>query len=112
VLEFDAASFDGVELKGHPGVVGVCFHATWCGFCRAFLRLFQASEAAAPAPLALADVTSFEDPRWDTFALGTVPTLVIFEKGAPVWRRNAPLGIGLREKDLKDFLAAARRPPK
>lgn len=112
MLEFDAASFDGAQLKGHPGVVGVCFHATWCGFCRSFLRLFKASEAEAPVPLALADVTSFEDPRWDSFSLGTVPTLVIFENGAPVWRRNAPLGIGLRGKDLQAFLAAARRPPK
>lgn len=112
MLELDAASFDGMELKGHAGLVGVCFHATWCGFCRSFLRLFKASEAVSPVPLALADVTPLDDPRWDTFGLGTVPTLVIFENGAPVWRRNAPLGIGLRRKDLDAFLAAARRPPK
>jgi thiol-disulfide isomerase/thioredoxin len=112
VLELDASSFDGMELKGHAGVIGVCFHATWCGFCRSFLRLFRAAESGAPVPLALADVTAFEDPRWDTFDLRTVPTLVIFENGTPVWRRNAPLAIGLREKDLDAFLAAARRPPK
>jgi len=100
-------AFEGTRLPGVAGLVAVCFHATWCGFCRAFLRLLREREPKTPLPFALADVSSLSDPRWDSFEIKVVPSLVLFKDGEPVWRKEALLGIGLREKDIDKLLEAA-----
>jgi len=102
-------AFEGERLNGTPGSVAVCFHARWCGFCRAFLALFEGRGAGAGLPFALADVSSYSDPRWDTFSIKVVPALVLFKDGAAVWSKQARLGVGLREADIDKMLDAARR---
>ncbi len=102
-------AFEGERLHGVPAVVAVCFHARWCGFCRAFLPLFNARSASAGLPFALADISSTSDPRWDALSIKVIPSLVLFKDGAAVWRKQAPLGVGLREADIDRMLDAALR---
>jgi thioredoxin 1 len=106
--ELSPADFDGVRLKDAPGVVGVCFHARWCGFCRAFLPVLEAREPGLGFSLALADISSYGDPRWDLFGVRAVPTLLLFREGQLAWRRDGPLGIGLSERDIDPMVDAAR----
>lgn len=101
--------FEGTRLVSEPGAVAVCFHADWCGFCRRFLPLFEARAQGAPIPFLLADLSSKDDPRWDAFALRVVPTIILFKQGKPVWRADAPLGVGLFGRDIDRLLAAAKR---
>lgn len=113
VDELPAEDFTGPILDGRAGLVAVCFHARWCGFCRSFLPQFRARAAAAPVAFALADLSSNDDPRWDDFAIRAVPTLILFKDGEPVWRRDAALGVGLFERDIDRLIqaAAASSPP-
>ena len=78
----------------------VCFHATWCGFCREFLPEFRARERPEGPRLALADVGGPVGPLWEEFGLEVIPTLVAFRDGAPVARRDGVLGEGLGPADL------------
>lgn len=105
--EIPLEDFDGAEVQGRPGLVAVCFYARWCGFCRLFLRHFRSREAASKVPFAIADISSLDDPRWDTLSVRAVPTLILFKNGEPVWRKDAVLGIGLFEKDIDRMIAAA-----
>ena len=105
----DPSAFEGERLVSEAGLVAVCFHADWCGFCARFLPLFEACGRRAPIPFALADLSSEDDPRWEAFGVQVVPTVILFKGGKPVWRADAPLGVGLFEKDIDQLLAAAKR---
>jgi hypothetical protein len=37
---------------------------------------------------------------WDRFSIGAVPTLIAFDKGKIISRRDAKIGVGLNESDL------------
>ncbi len=106
----DPAAFEGERLVSEPGLVAVCFHADWCGFCARFLPLFDGRARKAHVPFALVDLSSEDDPRWEAFGVKVVPTVILFKDGTPVWRADAPLGVGLFEGDIDRLLAAANRP--
>jgi thioredoxin 1 len=106
-----AESFAGERLAARAGLVAVCFHARWCGYCRSFVPRFAARALRADFPFALADLTSLEDERWDTLRIEAVPTLVLYRDGKPVWRRQAPLGVGLFDADIDAMVAAAAKRP-
>ncbi len=103
------SAFDGAKLVLPTGLVAVCFHADWCGFCARFLPLFEGRSQGASFPFTLADLSSEADPRWDAFDIRVVPTLILFRDGQPAWREDAPLGVGLFENAIDRLLAAARR---
>ncbi len=108
VDELPPGAFDGERLQGRAGLVAVCFHASWCGFCRSFLPTFAGAERGGGLAFAEADLTALDDPRWDTLRITVVPTLVLFRDGNPVWRRDAPLGVGLSARDVEEMAAFAR----
>ena len=103
----DLAAFDGDRLQGAGGLTAVCVHATWCGFCRRFLPLFDAAAATSGLRFALADLSSEDDPRWETFKVNVVPTVLLFDNGALVWRKDSRLGVGLFQADIDALLKAA-----
>ncbi len=100
-----AEDFDGTRLK-RPGVYAVCFGATWCPPTRAFVPKFVARNGRLPARLAMADITEWEDPLWDSFHIEITPTMMVFRDGDLVARFNGRRMVGLRESDL-DKLGAA-----
>lgn len=104
-----ASAFQGARLAQSPGFVAVCFEADWCGFCHRFLPKFESRSADAGIPFARADLSLEDDPRWDTFGIRAVPTLILFKDGEAVWRADAHLGVGLFEKHIDRMLAAVNR---
>ena len=103
------SDFQGETLVKAPGFAAVCFHADWCGFCARFVPAFEARSTDAGFPFHLADLSSEDDPRWETFGVQVVPTVILFKAGRAVWRAEAVLGIGLFDRDIVRMLAAAQK---
>ena len=96
--------FDGNTLRD-KGPTAVLFHATWCGFCRDFIEDYVqwATHVGKDAPFAItyADVSEEEsDARWDDFGIHVVPTLIAFNDGREVWRKDGVLGAGIDPEEL------------
>jgi len=45
-----------------------------------------------------------ENPLWDRFSINTVPTLIAFEKGNIISRRDPKIGLGLSKSDFDSIL--------
>ena len=46
-----------------------------------------------------------DDPLWDRFSINAVPTLIAFEKGQIISRKDSKLGIGLKQTDIDSILS-------
>ena len=104
------ADFDGTRLR-RDGTYAVCFGATWCPPTRRFVPTFVALAGSLPARIAIADITSLQDPLWDTFQIKITPTMVVFREGAVVQRFDGKRLWGLREADLERLRAFLSRGP-
>jgi len=45
-------------------------------------------------------IDDWDNPLWDEYKVDVVPTLVLFDKGKPLYRRDGVLGRGLGDSDL------------
>ena len=45
-------------------------------------------------------VNDDDNPLWNRFSTSAVPTLIAFDKGKIISRRDAKIGVGLNESDL------------
>ncbi|MHB8604460.1 MAG: thioredoxin family protein [Thermoplasmatota archaeon] len=101
------ADFVGTRLAKKRDVA-VVFAADWCGFCRRFKRDIAPKLETLPVPLVWGDVSDESSPLWEAFDVKVVPTLVYFRDGAPVWRKNGRLGLGLSKETLDELVKAAQ----
>ena len=83
------------------------FVADWCPFCRRFRPRFATLEGTPDVQLGFADVTSFESPLWEEFAIDVVPVAVVFRAGSVVFRIDAELGLDLPADSVDRLRAAA-----
>jgi thioredoxin 1 len=104
------SDFEGTRLK-RPGTWAVAFVADWCPFCRRFLPLFEAARGRGEFTLAYGDLTSYENPLWETFDVSVVPTLIAFRDGAIVFRENGRFARGLTAAHVDALVKALARPP-
>jgi hypothetical protein len=44
------------------------------------------------------------NPLWDRFSINTVPTLIAFDKGEVISRRDSKMGLGLDKSDVYSIL--------
>lgn len=96
-----------VERNGRPTVV--MFTTSWCPFCRRFKPKFVECGAENPElRLAMVFIDDYENPLWDEYRVDVVPTLVVFDGGRPVFRRDGVLGAGLGDSDLRAVCEHAR----
>lgn len=81
------------------------FHSTWCPFCRAFLPTFHklAPQAQGWTPLEVV-VDDDDDPLWDRLHVNVVPTVIAFDDGRVVARKDGRAMVGLKANDLQDLL--------
>ena len=86
----------------------VMFYADWCPFCQRFKPIF---ESANNNESAIRGYTFYEskindddNPLWDRFVISAVPTLLAFDNGKIISRRDAKTGVGLSQSDLDSML--------
>ena len=84
------------------------FYADWCPFCQRFKPIFESANSAKPASNGYkfyeSKVNDDDNPLWDRFSISGVPTLIAFDKGKIISRRDAKMGVGLNKSDLDSML--------
>ena len=97
--------FDKIFSSG--GKVLVMFYADWCPFCRRFKPVFDSmadSKEGVKCKMYGSRVNDDDNPLWDRFSINAVPTLIAFNDGKILSRRDAKMGLGLNESDLHSIL--------
>ena len=77
---------------------------------------FVARNGRLPATVAIADITDWDDPLWDSFRIKITPTVLAFRDGSPVGRFDGRRMLGLGESHLDRLTAlleglAISKPP-
>ena len=89
------------------------FYADWCPFCQQFKPFFEASANSLTNSQQKFFASKSDDddnPLWERFSVDAAPTVVAFEKGKIISRRDAKMGIGLVKSDL-DILKGTNTVP-
>jgi thioredoxin 1 len=97
----DENSLEGL-LKSEERVF-VLFYASWCPFCQRFLPIFEKFSQDKTRKCASV-VTDDKEDLCEKYSVEVVPTVLVFEKGKLVKRLDGLQGVGLSEKQLKDFV--------
>jgi thiol-disulfide isomerase/thioredoxin len=90
----------------------VMFYADWCPFCQRFKPIFESTITKSEGNgynFYESKVNDDENPLWDRFSINAVPTLLAFDKGKIVSRRDAKMGVGLSQSDLDSLLRDLRK---
>jgi thioredoxin-like negative regulator of GroEL len=98
--------FDSLLSSGKSALV--MFYADWCPFCQRFKPIFESAITIKPASNGYkfyeSKVNDDDNPLWDRFSISAVPTLIAFDKGKIISRRDTKMGVGLNESDLDSML--------
>lgn len=92
------------EVSVSMDPVMALFYADWCPFCRRFLPLFEGYAASASVRFLGVDISDEDNPLWEEYSIDVIPTLVFFRGGKVVKRIDGTLGVGLKERHLKELL--------
>jgi thioredoxin 1 len=95
-----------VVQSSEPTVV--MFWATWCPFCRRFKQEFERLATSQPWRFAAVYLDDEENPLWEDYAVGVVPTLALFRDGKLVERLDGILGYGIDSQMIEDFVRRVR----
>lgn len=82
----------------------VLFYADWCPFCAKFKPIFESYDGKLSYKIAGAKVNEDENPLWDMFKIESIPTMIAFNNGEIVTRRNAKRGVGLLKEDMESIV--------
>ena len=82
----------------------VLFYADWCPFCAKFKPIFEAYEGKLQYRLAGAKVNDDDNPLWDMFKIESIPSMIAFNNGEVVTRRDAKRGVGLTKDDMESIV--------
>ena len=77
----------------------VLFYAEWCPYCANFKPIYEETKSDKFQKKA-ALVNEDENPLWERFYIQAVPTVVVFENGKILARRDAKRGVGLTRNDM------------
>jgi thioredoxin 1 len=91
----------------HRRKLWLCSITDWCPFCRNFKPIFEASANSltnSQQKFFESNIDDDDNPLWERFSIDAVPTIIAFEKGKIISRRDAKMGIGLVKSDLDSIL--------
>ena len=102
-----ATQFDKLFSLG--GKALVMFYADWCPYCQRFKPIFESAAAKSKSSTTSckmyeAQVNDDDNPLWDRFSINAVPTVIAFDKGSIISRRDAKMNAGLDKSDLDSIL--------
>ncbi len=80
----------------------VLFYASWCPYCANFKPTFESANVERVKKMG-ALVDEDENPLWDRFNIQAVPTMIAFENGKIIGRRDAKKHIGLTKSDMESI---------
>jgi thioredoxin 1 len=86
------------------GLLLALFHARWCPFCRSFMPVFHRNSREAGPKFVEVDISDYDNPLWEQYAVEVIPTLILFRDGRPVARADGIAGRGLKEDHLRALL--------
>ncbi len=81
----------------------VLFYAEWCPYCANFKPTFEEINSNGIQKMA-ALVNEDENPLWDRFNIQAVPTMIAFQDGNILTRRDAKRGVGLTRIDIESII--------
>lgn len=85
--------FDPKVLNNNQKTL-VLFYASWCPYCANFKPIFEAADLNNSKKIATL-IDEDENPLWDRFNIQAVPTMIAFENGKTVTRRDVKKHVGL-----------------
>ncbi len=94
--------FDSKVLGNNKKTV-VLFYATWCPYCANFKPTFEAAKIETADKMG-SIIDADENPLWDRFNIQAVPTMIVFQNGKIVSRRDAKKHIGLTKSDMDSIV--------
>ena len=101
--DLSVADFEGSELRTDQPLA-VVFTASWCPFCSMFTPIFKSTLSKKQLPYGFVDLTSYDNPLWETFEIEVVPTVVVFKNGKPTYRADGMYGRGLPKSVVDDIV--------
>lgn len=104
MIKVTEETFDKQILQNKKTVIAM-FHATYCPFCKRFIPIFENVSEKNEYNFALVDITDDNNPLWEKYNVEAVPTIVAFNEGKEIGRRDAARGIGLTDTDLQNLIS-------
>jgi thioredoxin-like negative regulator of GroEL len=95
--EFDS------KVLGNDKKTLVLFYADWCPYCANFKPTFEEINSEKIQKKA-ALVNEDENPLWDRFNIQAIPTMIAFQNGTILARRDAKKGMGLTRTDMESIV--------
>ena len=94
--------FDSKILKSDKKTV-VLFYATWCPYCANFKPTFESAKIETSSKFG-SIIDEDENPLWDRFDIQVVPTMVVFQNGKIISRKDAKKHVGLTKSDMDSLV--------
>ncbi len=93
--------FDSKVLGNKKTVV--LFYATWCPYCTNFKPTFESAKIDTANKVG-SIIDEDENPLWDRFNIQAVPTIIAFQDGKIISRRDARKNTGLTKSDMDSIV--------
>ncbi len=95
------------DLLASPGMpVLVDFFATWCGPCKAMAPVLEQVAAQYAGKLRVVKIDIDKNPAAaQQYRVQSVPTLILFRQGRPVWRQTGAVPAPQLRQALAPFLS-------
>jgi len=94
--------FDSKVLSSEKKTL-VLFYADWCPYCANFKPTFEEMDSNNLQKKAVL-VNEDENSLWDRFNIQAIPTMIAFQNGKILTRRDAKKGIGLTRADMESII--------
>ena len=94
--------FDSKVLNNEKKTL-VLFYADWCPYCANFKPTFEEINSSN-LQKKVALINEDENPLWDRFNIQAIPTMIAFQNGKILSRRDAKKGVGLTRADMQSII--------